>query len=153
MFHGVGGLKKNADQADVDGDSTGNACDACDNRPIAGSIVPSVDTLWPPDHRMVTLTMNASSLVTHNPDTQFSITTVGIAEYSTKASSATAGENIYDENNFEPDYAINGGLGLDLRSERAGASTGRTYTITVKAADCSGAYTFAAQVEVPHDQR
>lgn len=146
-------MAANVDQSDVDGDGTGNACDACDNRPITGAVLASADTLWPPDHRMVPVAINASALATHNPDTQLGITTVGIAEYSRKASSATAGENIYDENNFEPDYAINGNLTVDLRSERAGASTGRTYTITVRAADCSGSYDFTTQVEVPHDQR
>lgn len=143
----------NADQADVDSDGSGNVCDACDNRPITGSVLASVDTLWPPDHRMVPVAINASALVTRNPDTQIGITTVGVTEYSRKASSTSAGENIYDENNFEPDYAINGNLTVDLRSERAGASTGRTYTITVRAADCSGSYNFSTQVEVPHDLR
>jgi hypothetical protein len=101
---------------------------------------------------MIPVTINAASLIAHNPNAQIRITSVGIAEYSSKRSGKVAGENIYDTNNFEPDYEIMGDLTLNLRSERAGASQGRTYTITVTASDCSGSYNFVTQVEVPHDQ-
>jgi hypothetical protein len=142
----------NPDQANADEDQWGDACDPCDNRPIAGGISTFPNTLWPPDHRMIPVTINAASLIAHNPNAQIRITSVGIAEYSSKRSGKVAGENIYDTNNFEPDYEIMGDLTLNLRSERAGASQGRTYTITVTASDCSGSYNFVTQVEVPHDQ-
>lgn len=145
-------LISNSDQSDVDGDGQGDACDSCDNRPITGFISPSTDTLWPPNHEMVFVTINGYSLITHNPDTHISTSSVGISEYSKKSSGETTGTNIYDKNNFEPDYEITGDITLKLRSERAGASQGRTYTVTVTATDCSGSYNFTTQVEVPHDK-
>ena len=81
-----------------------------------------------------------------------SISSVGISEYSRKRSGVAAGNNVYSENNFEPDYVIMGDMTVDLRSERVGASQGRTYTIAVTATDCSDSYDFTTQVEVPHDQ-
>ena len=142
----------NPNQANADGDQWGDACDSCDNRPITGGISASPDTLWPPNHRMMPVAINATSLITHNPNTQIRITSVGIAEHRRKSSGQVAGGNVNDTNNFEPDYEITGDLTLNLRSERAGASQGRTYTISVTASDCSGSYNFVTQVDVPHDQ-
>jgi hypothetical protein len=124
----------------------------CDNTPITGSVSPSVDTLWPPNHSMIQVTIDASALVTHNTDTQISIASVDIAECSSEEAGENYGENTYDENDYEPDWEITGNLTVNLRSERSGASTGRTYTITVTASDCSGAYNFTAEVVVPHDK-
>ena len=127
-------------------------CDLCDNEPITGSVSPSIDTLWPPNHRMIPVSIDASALVTHNPDTQITITSVATSEYSSQEAGEDYGENIYDENKFEPDWEITGDLTLNLRSERSGSSTGRTYTITVTASDCSGDYFFSTEVVVPQDK-
>ncbi len=145
-------VEANTDQADVDDDGIGNVCDPCDNRPIEGGLSPSTDTLWPPDHEMVPISISSASLITRNPDTQISISSVGISEYSKKSSGGSTNENIYDENSFEPDYEITGDLTVNLRSERVGKAQGRTYTINVTATDCSGSYDLRTQVEVPHNQ-
>jgi hypothetical protein len=143
----------NADQVDSDGDGTGDACEDCDNNPITGSVVPSVTTLWPPNHEMVPVDIDVSGLSANNPDVSYIITAVSISEYSKKSTSQTVeDENIYNENDFEPDFEITGDLTVDLRSERAGATTGRTYNITVTASDCSGSYTFETEVTVPQSK-
>jgi hypothetical protein len=145
----------NSDQADVDADGTGDVCDPCDDRPISGTIYPSKAILWPPDHRMVPVTVDASSLMGHNPTVEFripdpddipEINPVTIIERNKE------GDNIYSENNFEPDFEKTDALSLNLRSERAGISQGRTYIITVTAEDCSGSYNFTTEVIVPHDK-
>ena len=136
----------NSDQADVDGDSIGDVCDPCDNRPIAGTISPSKDILWPPNYRMVTVYIDASGLMLYNPITQIQISSVTIVERDKQE------RNIYSENSFEPDFEITGVLDVDLRSERTGTAMERTYIITVTAEDCSGPYNFTTEVTVPHDK-
>jgi hypothetical protein len=143
----------NTDQADGDADGIGDVCDTCDNRPISGTIYPSKAILWPPDHRMVPVTVEVSNLMGHNPTVEFripddipEIKPVTIIERSKE------GDNIYSENNFEPDFEKADALRLNLRSERAGISQGRTYIITVTAVDCSGSYNFTTEVIVPHDK-
>lgn len=127
----------------------------CDSQGVTGTISPSVTTLWPPNHDIVPVSIDISNLIQHNPNqTQsITITSVSVSEFSSQEASEAYGENTYDPNNFEPDVEITGDLTLNLRSERSGASTGRTYTITVTATDCSGSYTFTTEVVVPHDKQ
>jgi hypothetical protein len=107
------------------------------------------------------VSIDVSGLTVPAPEyTLFSIDTVEIIEYSGRKKDPF-GENIYEENNFEPDWEVTGDLTLNLRSERTGYSTGRTYEITIKVevtgppeAPCDGsnvAY-FTTEVHVPHDQ-
>ncbi len=142
----------NPDQGDVDGDGTGDACDPCDNRAIGGTLTPSTNTLWPPDHTMRAVSLDVSTLVPQKQGVTYAVTGVDVVEYSGKASAQGTYTDIYSANNFEPDYEITGPLSLNLRAERAGASQGRTYTVHVRASDCSGSYNFDVVVEVPHDQ-
>ena len=136
----------NSDQADGDADGIGDVCDPCDNRPITGTISPSEDILWPPNHRMVTVYIDASGLMPYNPIAQIQISSVTIVERDKQE------RNIYSENSFEPDFEITGVLAVDLRSERTGTAMERTYIITITAEDCSGPYNFTTEVTVPHDK-
>lgn len=140
----------NSDQADVDADGFGDVCDSCDDRPITGTISPSKDILWPPNHSMVTVYIDASGLMSYNPDTlNAQITSVTIVERDKQSTIYTP-----PENKFEPDFEYGiGALDVNLRSERTGNALERTYIITVTAQDCSGRpYNFTAGVIVPHDK-
>jgi hypothetical protein len=58
------------------------------------------------------------------------------------------------DGNTDPDWVITGPLTLQLRAERAGNGTGRTYTITVECTDGSGnSSTKDVTIVVAHDQR
>ena len=119
---------------------------------VAGVVTPSTSTLWPPNHSVVPITIDASALTSANDIISAAITSVAAVEYSSQEAGEAYGENVYDENNYEPDIEVTGDLTVNLRSERAGASQGRVYIITVTATDCSGEYTFTAEVNVPHDK-
>ena len=136
----------NANQADQDDDGVGDVCDPCDDRGISGSISPSKEMLWPPNHSMIPVVIDTTNLILLNQATQIWIESVDVIETTKK------GKSIYKENNLEPDYVITDALNVNLRSERAGTSTGRTYRINVIAEDCSAQKSFNTEVFVPHDK-
>ncbi len=142
----------NSDQADIDSDGLGDVCDPCDDRPLTGHVVASTHILWPPDHSMRTVTLDVSGVEPLKESVTYSITGVQIQEFSNIANSAGNYEDIYAENNFEPDVEVTGDLSVNLRAERTGKSQGRRYVIQVTATDCSGSYPLEVYVDVPHDQ-
>ncbi len=122
---------------------------ACNERAISGEITSYTESLWPPNHKMLPVEIDVSQLISYNPSNfKMKIESVWIEEKDSKSN-----ENIYEANNFEPDWEITSDLSLNLRSERNGKSTGRTYHISLLATDCSGEYRFVTQVNVAHDQR
>ena len=112
--------------------------------PSIASAVPSVASLWPPDHRMVPLTVSvaASDLVDAAP--VCSITDV------------TSNEPVdgLGDGDTAPDWTIGSGLALSLRAERAGSGSGRVYTIKLTCTDHAGntSAPTAVTVSVPHNR-
>jgi hypothetical protein len=101
----------------------------------------SPSTLWPPNHKMVgvTVTVNVKDNVDPNPTVKLvSITCDDGCDPSADVAGAAMNT---DERQFQ------------LRAERLGTGFGRTYTITYSATDASGnSSTKATTVTVPHDQ-
>lgn len=102
---------------------------------------PSPSSLWPPSHKMVTVkvTVTVSDNVDPNPVVKLvSITCDDACDPSSDVAGATLDT---DDRQFQ------------LRAERSGGGTGRSYTITYSAKDATGnTTTKATMVRVPHDQ-
>jgi subtilisin family serine protease len=123
-----------------------------DTTPPDINVSVSPDTLWPPNHKMKEVMPSVQTSDACCADVAVEL--VGIQMNEGDA-----------ENTFDPNFDINadsGFMGDDiqivdgriyLRSERAGNSDGRVYTLTYRATDCAGNTSIASgTVTVPHDQ-
>jgi hypothetical protein len=103
--------------------------------PTIGSVTASPDTLWPPNKKMVPVTISVAST-----------DIVGVS--SVKIVSVTT-----NEPDGTTQWQITGNLTLNLKSDRLGTGNGRIYTITVEVRDAAGNATRkTVVVTVPHDQ-
>ena len=98
--------------------------------PTIVSITASPNTIWPPNHQMVdvTITVIATDLVDPAPTSHI----VSV--------SSNEADNGNGDGNTTQDFVITGALTLQLRSERDGGNNGspRIYTITIATSDFSG---------------
>jgi hypothetical protein len=112
-----------------------------DKTPPALSVTVAPGMLWPPDHRMVTLTPSIT-VTDASSGTMVKLTTVTSSEP----------DNGLGDGDTENDIAVNSDGTVSLRAERSGFGTGRVYTITYQATDMGGnTATASATVLVPHD--
>ena len=112
--------------------------------PVISSVTATPNSLWPPNHKMVPVSVAVS------------VADVCDATPSCEITSVASNEPINGtgDGNTDPDWVITGSLTLQLRAERAGNGTGRIYTITVECSDGSGNNsTKDVTVVVAHDQR
>ena len=112
----------------------------------------SPDSLWPPNHKMVSITPTASAT-----DICDSSPIVSLSTITTNEGDET---NTYDPNidatqgdgNTTNDIEVDNG-NISLRAERSGVGDGRVYTISYTATDSSGNIgNGTATVTVPHNQ-
>jgi len=97
------------------------------------------DTLWPPNHKMVDVTVTAT------------LDDICDAAPTYRIVAVTGNEPV--NGNAQPDWQITGDHTVRLRAERSGKGKGRVYTIAIEATDASGnTATAHVQVNVPHDQ-
>ena len=113
-----------------------------DSEPPTLTIAAAPTTLWPPNHKLVAvaMTIEVTDNVDPNPTVKLeSITCDDGCNPSTDVSDAALNT---DDRQFQ------------LRAERLGTGSGRTYTITYSATGASGnTATKTTTVTVPHDQR
>ncbi|HLX64807.1 MAG TPA: PKD domain-containing protein [Planctomycetota bacterium] len=110
--------------------------------PVISGITANPATLWPPNHKMVSVTVMPNVTDNCDPNPVCKIISVTSNEPDT-------GNN----KKFSPDFNITGNLTVDLRAERAGSGSGRIYTLTIQCTDKSGnSSTSTVDVTVPHDQ-
>lgn len=111
--------------------------------PLISAISARANVLWPPNHKMVPVTVVVSASDTCDTAPVCKITSVNSNEP----------ENGLGDGDTAPDWEITGDLILNLKAERSGNRSGRIYTITVICSDTSGNSSLGtATVNVPHDQ-
>ncbi len=119
--------------------------------PVIKSVAADPSTLWPPNHKLVPISIAAVA------------TDVCDAAPKCQIVSVTANEPVQGpgSGNTNPDWIITdpgpkaspAALGIQLRAERSGLGTGRVYTINVACSDASGNTTPGlTTVTVSHDQ-
>jgi len=119
-----------------------NQLAAVDKVPPVISGMPASCTLWPPNHKLVTVaTVTARDLLSGVAPGSFKIT----------------GTSNEPQNPSNPDIVVTpnslGGLDVQLRADRLGTGTGRVYTLTATASDVAGNTAVRTSIcTVPHDQ-
>ncbi len=111
--------------------------------PVIKSVTANPAVLWPPNHKMVPITLRVQPTDACGPTTW-------------KIVKVCSNEpvNGLGDGDTAPDWQIIGDHGLKLRAERSGKGNGRIYTIVVQAADESGnlSRTKSVAVCVPKNQ-
>jgi len=95
--------------------------------PVITSVVADHTSLWPPNHQMVPIKLDAAITDACGPVTW-------------KIVSVTSNEPVNDkgDGNTAPDWRVTGDHTLKLRAERSGKGDGRVYSVTVQATDAAG---------------
>ncbi len=102
--------------------------------------------LWPPNHNMVDIVIQANA---DDNSGCVSITDVTVG--------SSQPEDTDGDGNTIPDFTepvIDGDvISVQLRSERTGGGSGRTYSIVIEATDCAGnSSTALVEISAPHDK-
>ncbi len=117
---------------------------AVDTTPPTLSVTCSHETLWPANHKYVTVevTINAEDETDEDPTVEL------VSVESSEPDDANGGGDGSTVN----DVVVLDDTTFELRAERSGSGDGRTYTLTYSATDASGNETEATcTVFVPHD--
>jgi hypothetical protein len=104
--------------------------------PVISSVSANPNVLWPPNGKLVPVSVSVSATDTCDPNPVCTLTQISSNEP------------------MDPDNAqITGPLSALLSARRLGSGSGRVYTLTVRCTDASGnASTGVTAVSVPHDQ-
>jgi hypothetical protein len=105
--------------------------------------------LWPPNHNLVNISIQANA-----SDNSGLLPALSAAVVSNEPENGL-GDGDIDDDWTEPIIdQINGTISLQLRSERSGSGNGRVYTVSITATDSSNNSSIAIiDIIVPHDKR
>lgn len=111
--------------------------------PVISSVSAIPNLLWPPNHKLATITVNVTATDNCSSTVTNKIVSVTSNEPDNGLGDGDAPNDIQNIN----------GLTVQLRAERSGKGTGRIYTITVSSTDASGnTATKDVTVSVPKSQ-
>jgi hypothetical protein len=110
--------------------------------PTISALTATPDVLFPPNHKMVPITLAVT--VTDNCDAAVANSCHIVSILSSEPVTAPGDQTA-------PDWETTGALTANLRAERSGAGVGRAYTVTIQCTDNAGnSATRAVKVAVPH---
>ncbi len=109
--------------------------------PAATAATASLGTLWPPDHRMVPISI--AGVV--DPNNNATITITGVTQ--------DEPTNGLGDGDTAIDAIINPDGTVLLRSERSGKGDGRVYRVSFTASDLEGSVSGVVKVGVPHSKK
>ena len=113
------------------------------------SPIPSVTILWPPNHSLQPVAIQANAY-----DNGGGAIHLTVQVTSSEPPDATGDGNTIPDFYIDSVYDQLGMIELRLRSERSGKGPGRTYTILVTATDETGNPSIATvEIRAPHDKR
>jgi len=108
--------------------------------PTITNVSASPAAIWPPNHKMVPVTVTASAT-----------DTCGAATCTIASITSNESANGQGDGNTAVDWQITGPNTANVRAERSGGGSGRVYTLTVRCTDPSGnASTGTTTVDVAH---
>lgn len=112
--------------------------------PVIDDLQPSSLVLWPPNHKMIPVLLKVSAHDDRDPAPTCSIAGITSNEPA----------NGLGDGDTAPDAVQTGPLSVQLRAERAGAGTGRVYSVSIRCSDAaSNSSERTVRMTVPHDQR
>jgi predicted extracellular nuclease len=114
----------------------------CEGIPPVLEVSVTPDTLWPPNHKYVTVQATVTFWDNFDPNPTLELVSV----------TSNEPDNGDDDGDTIDDIVIHDDFTFELRAERSGIGDGRIYTITYQATDACGNSTVATvTVTVPHD--
>ena len=132
---------------DAVGNRLSKVIDVVDTIPPELSVSVSLDTLWPPNHKLVTINADISLIDMCESEPKVELVSIISNEPDEGTGDGDKPNDIQEANYGTDDRKFK------LRAERQGSGDGRVYTITYKAYDdCGNTATQQATVIVPHDK-
>ncbi len=132
-------------------DAAGNRSEPCTTTvtvvdttgPVITGVTPSQTQLWPPNGKLVPLTVEVAATDACDSSPVCEIVDVSSNEPTTGGNDTTS-----------PDWEVTGPLSVNLRAERSDSGVGRVYTITVRCTDDAGNASYrVGTVSIPKNQQ
>jgi PKD domain len=122
---------------------TPSAPTVADTTPPTLTVTAAPSSIWPPNHKYVTVKITATAHDNTDPSPKIAFVSMASNEADNARGSGNTANDIVKVDDFT----------FNIRAERSGPGSGRTYTITYKATDASGnTATASAIVTVPKNQ-